>query len=402
MTKILSSVQDILPPPFQWCEIPAGRVTLKGGGYLDEPTTFDVPAFAIAKYPITNAQFHVFVDAKDGYANPKWWDYSEDAAASRKAKPHPKERGFPEDDHPRVNVSWYEAVAFCRWLTALMQPSPLAPLPQGEENKGSGEWDSEEKERYREMASQAMVGIARDLRQRQTGAESVLWECLRDRRLGEIKFRRQHPIARTSYVVDFLSYEKRLAIELDGEIHATQQAADAARQKEIEALGYRVLRFDNQEIFSDLEATLTTILQAAFSPLPQGEGQGVMAITLPTEQQWQRAAQGDDRRAYPWGSEFDQKLCNTEESGIKHITPVTQYPQRESPYHVMDMIGNVWEWCLTSWITGNLGANGTDVRCLRGGSWNVNQNVARASCRYWLFPNVRNSHFGFRVSLSFP
>ncbi|MBI1258334.1 MAG: DUF559 domain-containing protein [Chloroflexi bacterium] len=112
------------------------------------------------------------------------------------------------------------------------------------------------------MASKAMVYIARDLRQRQTSAEVILWECLRNRRLSGLKFRRQHPIAETTYVADFFSYEHHLVIELDGSIHDLQQAADVERQYDIEALGYSVIRFRNEQIFSDLEDTLIAILKS--------------------------------------------------------------------------------------------------------------------------------------------
>ena len=76
-------------------------------------------------------------------------------------------------------------------------------------------------------------------------------------------------------------------------------------------------------------------------------------ITLPTDAQWQRAAQGDDNRRYPWGNEWDANKCNTEESRIGHTTPVTAYPQGASPYGVMDMVGNACEWCLTNAETGS-------------------------------------------------
>ena len=114
---------------------------------------------------------------------------------------------------------------------------------------------------YRAMASKAMVQIAKDLRQRQTSAEAIVWECLRNQRLNGLKFRRQHPIAKSNYVADFFSYESHLVIELDGVIHEHQQAADAERQREIEALGYSVIRFRNEHIFSDLENTLIMILK---------------------------------------------------------------------------------------------------------------------------------------------
>ncbi len=68
-------------------------------------------------------------------------------------------------------------------------------------------------------------------------------------------------------------------------------------------------------------------------------------ITLPTDAEWQRAAQGDDDRKYPWGNEWDSSRCNTSGNGISNTTPVTQYPQGASPYGVMDMAGNCFEWC---------------------------------------------------------
>lgn len=75
-------------------------------------------------------------------------------------------------------------------------------------------------------------------------------------------------------------------------------------------------------------------------------------ITLPTDAQWQRAAQGDDDRRYPWGDEWDNDKCNSEHNTIQYTTPVTQYPQGASPFGVMDMVGNVCEWCLTNAKTG--------------------------------------------------
>ncbi len=128
-----------------------------------------------------------------------------------------------------------------------------------------GVWDAET---YQNIASQAMVHIARDLRQRQTPAEVIMWEVLRNRRLGDLKFRRQHPIAQTTYVVDFLCYEARLVIELEGGIHERQQTADAQRRSEIEQQGYRVLRFTNDQVYDDLQSVLAEIVRAAHQQLP--------------------------------------------------------------------------------------------------------------------------------------
>lgn len=105
-------------------------------------------------------------------------------------------------------------------------------------------------------------------------------------------------------------------------------------------------------------------------------------VLLPTEQQWQRAAQGGDGREYPWGNRFDASRCNTRESGIGTTTPVTRYPNGASPFGVMDMVGNVWEWCSTAYETGNTEPEGTPRRVLRGGSFVNDLDLARAVYRY--------------------
>ena len=165
-------------------------------------------------------------------------------------------------------------------------PSP-SPSGGGESEKGrfitSGGGESEKGrfitsgggEKIREMATKAMRDIARDLRGRQTPAETILWEALRKNRLGGLNFRRQHPIANTAYVVDFFCYSANLIVELDGEIHQYQQKEDTQRQSELESLGYRVFRLPNKRVQDDLENALIEILNATnvSSPQPSGGGE---------------------------------------------------------------------------------------------------------------------------------
>jgi very-short-patch-repair endonuclease len=121
------------------------------------------------------------------------------------------------------------------------------------------------------------IPAARRLRTEMTAAEVVLWDALRDRRLGQLKFRRQHAVGR--FVVDFYCHELRLAVELDGGIHlaAEQRGRDQERQSELEETGLRFLRFSNDDVLFALEAVLIRI--ASVSPPPprgtkSGEGAG--------------------------------------------------------------------------------------------------------------------------------
>ena len=105
------------------------------------------------------------------------------------------------------------------------------------------------------------TAAARQLRQSHTRAEAALWELLRDRRLSGLKFRRQHPI--DGYFLDFYCAEARLAIELDGERHATtdQREYDEERTRRLSARKIRVLRFRNHQVLDWPEEVRDTILR---------------------------------------------------------------------------------------------------------------------------------------------
>lgn len=242
-----ASSSTFLPAPFAWVNIPGGTTRLvQRGGYVVQPVTVEIAPFAIAQYPVTNAQYQVFVDAPDGYADSHWWDYSLPAAAWRVENPQPSDMAYGGDDCPRTHVTWYEAVAFCAWLSA-----------------STGE-----------------------------------------------------------------------------------------------------------------------------------------AIRLPEEAEWQRAAQGDDGREYPWGEEWDDECCHHNLAGNRIGTvPVTAYAGRgDSPFGVVDMAGNVWEWCATSWETGLADLSVDNVRVLRGGSWfDGVMSSFRTTCRGSWNPDLASDLRGFRI-----
>ena len=225
----------------EWCQIPAGEVRIKRSGKVK---TYQVNEFEIGKYPVTNAQYVEFLEAPDGYSDPNWWNYS--AYALNWRQKH-SEGAYPMpvgQDHPCVNVCWYEAVAYCRWLS--------------------------------------------------------------------------HKTGKT--------------------------------------------------------------------------------ISLPTEQQWLRTAQGDDGRLFPWGNKFDPDRCNTKETGMRQTTPVTHFDKGVSPYGVYDMAGNVWEWCVNNEQSGSERNTSVDEdRVIKGGAYISPFKRASSRFYYSLNPQCRYQSIGFRL-----
>ena len=109
------------------------------------------------------------------------------------------------------------------------------------------------------MEKNLITGAARELRQKQTEAERILWYKLRDNQLGGAKFRRQEPIG--SFVVDFVSFENKLVIELDGSPHKEIEVKNSDRQRTLwlKSEGYKVLRFWNSDILNDIEGVMEKV-----------------------------------------------------------------------------------------------------------------------------------------------
>ncbi|SEJ86365.1 Very-short-patch-repair endonuclease [Pseudomonas linyingensis] len=112
--------------------------------------------------------------------------------------------------------------------------------------------------------------LSRQLRNDMTDAEQRLWACLRRKQLGGLQFYRQKPLA--GYIVDFYCAAARLVIELDGSQHHASEAIEYDRQRtrELEALGLRVIRFDNRQVLRELAGVLEVIGDAVGVSIPPG------------------------------------------------------------------------------------------------------------------------------------
>ncbi|MCA9423272.1 MAG: SUMF1/EgtB/PvdO family nonheme iron enzyme, partial [Nitrospira sp.] len=229
-------------PDIVWIEIPPGQIKQK-----NYPYEFDVHPFRLAKYPVTNRQFKAFID-EGGYKSGKWWK-----GFHRPEAPEPPK--WSEANCPRETVSWYEAVAFCRWLSQ---------------------------------------------------------------------------------------------------------------------------RTDSR-------------------------------IRLPTEWEWQQAAtSGDPTYEYPWAGGWDAARCNSEKSRLDRTTPVGIYPRGATKQGALDMVGNVWEWCLNTTLPPNLEMLQEDQgpveggQVLKGGSWNNTPDHLKASYLLVNTPDWRSVRIGFRLAQDIP
>ncbi|GAB1421452.1 hypothetical protein MASR2M15_16170 [Anaerolineales bacterium] len=228
----------------EWIKIPAGPLILNlSEDAFARPQTVYVDRFWMSKYPITNDQYDIFLKAPDGYNDMRWWNFSHHARNWRIQNPRPLPGHYQGGMLPRENINWYDALAFCQWLSSRLK----------------------------------------------------------------------------------------------------------AR------------------------------------------------VTLPTQYQWRRAARADQALIYPWGNEWIPGAANTRELNRRRTSPVQEFKDFASPFGLVDMAGNTWDWCLNIAYGIETDIASNQPRSVQGGAFSSTHERVTIDFNFHMDPDYYYKTIGFRV-----
>lgn len=188
-----------------------------------------------------------------------------------------------------------------------------------------------------------------------------------------------------------------------------QEVSNAQYKKFLNATGHSEPRFWEDTRFN--QPDLPVVGVSWFDAMAYARWKGGR---LPTEAEWEKAARGNDSRIYPWGAKwalgFHLYFLNVYgvEDNYEFTGPVDYFESGASPFGVLNMAGNVWEWCL-DWYDENyygispeldpVGPEKARMKVLRGGSWVNTLDDVTLTRRGRNFPYIKNSLYGFRIVL---
>lgn len=128
---------------------------------------------------------------------------------------------------------------------------------------------------------------------------------------------------------------------------------------------------------------------------------------LPTENEWEAAARGDSKNAFPWGEEWLEGFGNIhgDQDGFVGAAPPGSFPKGASPFGALDMVGNMWEWVSTPVVLSSLaesppGLQNNSLHLAKGGGWTSPSGMTAISYRNLVDPSMNNPTFGFRCAKS--